>query len=275
MANTLLASPYPGAAVDPVASAQSKTEKVYFSHSSLATVRAWYQKQYAKKSAAACSDSDEGCGQFKQQCETVTRTDQMTRCSDFMVLKWNAIPPGGSMVDAYNAGVHLEGWKKIAEPHEKNNSNTDTSEATGQMANMMAQLNAMSQQMQAANQQITSQIQQEGKQMGVDVAGLSAIPDIPFAGLKQEVLAGRHSQKELDTIYHRYQNLETSVYPMTKGENGPVAYNKFEYDHCKSKLMTKNAYMLGAQGADQWNAWLTCIKKIAAHAYQTRIVINP
>jgi hypothetical protein len=325
LASTQLAPVYPGAVADPIASTQSKTAMVYFARSPLATVRAWYQKRLAKKSAAACSDRDEGCGEFKQQCETVTRTDQMTRCDDFMVLKWNAIPPGGSMVDAYNAGVELEGWKKIAGSQHATDSHSAAAATTGQAASMMAQLNAMSQQLQTASQQEIKQVQEEGKQIGVDAVALSQIPDMPFTGLKQEVLAGRHSQKELDAVYKKYSWLGRAFYPQHKTSNASVPYNHWLVNKTQRRIQApqtavgKTAKQLGEgagaiatrmqqliaeghmeeaqqlseqmaasiqqgqqigtastnlQSKDHWKEWMEVIRKLEAHAYKTKIVIN-
>lgn len=235
-ATTLLAPAYPGSVADPVASAQSQKAMVYFSRASLSTVREWYQQRLAKKSAAACSDRSEGCGTFTQDCTTASTGGPMTQCTDRMVLKWNAIPPGGSMVDAYNAGVDLEGWQKVSEPAGTQNTSPPM---TGQAAKMMAQINAAEDQMQAESKQLIQQIQKEGQQQsGVDVVRLGAIPDLPFGGLKQEVLAGHHSQKELETVYKKYHLLSKAFYPLHKTGKGTETYNRWLVDQTWAQIKT-------------------------------------
>jgi hypothetical protein len=249
----LPASVYPGAVADPVASAQSKVAMVYFSHATLPTVREWYQQRLAKKSAAACSDRSDGCGTFQQNCTAASAGQSLTHCRDLMILKWNAIPPGGSMVDAFNAGVHIEGWQKASQPAETQDA---SQQMTGQAAKMMAQLNAAENQMQAAGKQLTQQIQKEGKQqLGTDVVRLSAIPDMPFGGLKQEVLAGRHSQQELETVYTKYRLLSKAFYPLHKTAKGAEPYNRWLVDKTWAQIKspergnTKEATQAGKDAA--------------------------
>lgn len=264
-----LAPAYPGATLDTAADAAHA--RVYLSKAPLAEVRDWYQQRFAQRSRAACgrTDADEGCGRFQQQCETAARTDRLTRCTDFLVLKWNAIPPGGSMVEAYNAGVTLTGWGKA--PAAPQTAAGAAPPMTGRMAQAMARMQSQLRQTQAASRQ---ELQQADQAAGMDFGRLESIPDMPFVGLKQEVIAHRHTQKELDAVYRRYRYLTTSEYPMVKGDSGPIAYDKLEFSRCKQKYLTQESYLPGTRDTNRWNDWLGCLRKLAAHAYRTRIVID-
>lgn len=261
-----LAPVYPGAMPDPAASVEHA--RVYLSKAPLPEVRHWYAKRLAKQSIAACAsaNADKGCGSFQQDCDSDAGPKGLSRCTDLLVIKWNAIPPGGGMVDAYHAGVHLEGWQKSRVAPDAGASAARP--ATDPMAKAMAGLSAR---MQAADR---GETQQAGSETGLDLAGLAAIPDVPFQGFKQEVIAGRHTQKELEAVYRRYSYLTTSVYPTVKGQYGPIAYDKLVFAQCKEKYLTRRTYLTGAAGHGHWKDWLRCLSKLAERAYRTRIVID-
>lgn len=252
-----LAPVYPGAAYDALASAKAPHAKVYLSQDSLATVRAWYRKKLGKGE------------NFNLQCETASRPDRMTRCTAFRVLKSNVIPPGGSMVDAYEAGVQLKGWQKASgSADDAGKADSDLS-GPAQVQAMMAKLKAMGQQMKTVNQQETGQMSQEA---GVDLSLLARIPDRPFSVLKQEVLMHRHSEKDLKSVYQHYKGLETAFYPMASSAQGPLPYEQKLYNQCRRMFPPPTP--LDSSGSDHWNDWLHCLKRMAAHAYRTRIRID-
>ena len=257
VAAKLLAPVYPGAVYDALASAQSGHAKVYLSHDSLATVKSWYQKKLGKGE------------DFNLQCETSTRADNMTRCTAFRVLKSNVIPPGGSMVEAYDAGVQLKGWQKAPRSAPASGQNDASTSESAQVRAMMAKLNAMGQQLKATNQQETARMSQEA---GVDLGLLASIPDKPFYVLKQEVLMHQHSEKALKSVYQRYQGLETALYPLASSADGPVSYENKLYNQCR-QLFPPPTPMV-ASGGDHWKDWLHCLKRMSAHAYRTRIRID-
>ncbi|GEM_PF-6937447 len=327
---------YPGAALDPVASAQEShlrehAVKVYISHDSLQQVRAWYQPRLAKQSIAGCTfkDPKEGCGAFKQTCESIAMAGRWVQCTDGIVLKWNYIPPGGSMVDAFNAGVHLVGWRippKSKKPAAAHATPQKPQRLTGRAAETMAQLDAMSAQLQAATKQAMQQADAEGKSLGLtDTVRFAGIPDMPFKGLKDEVLAGRHRQQELEALYRKYRWLTAAFYPMKRTVNGVEDYAHWLIARTEARIhkpqqaaieaagqhgedpaqaqarmqqlirqgRMDEARKLGEQMAvamqgaersgnvvtqlqsrDHWQEWVAVIKKLAAHAYKTKIIID-
>lgn len=237
---------YPGAVLDTGANAQVSAVKkhalkVYLSRDSLQKVRDWYQPRLAKQSIAGCTfkDPQRGCGAFKEGCESPTGAERAVQCSDDIVLKWNYIPPGSSMVDAFNAGVHLEGWRKP--PQKSAEVNAAPLQMTGQAGGKLAQIDAMSQQMQVASQQAMQQLNAEGQTMGVNAVDLASIPDMPFGGLKQEVIAGRHTQQELDAVYSKYHWLVTAFYPMQKTVQGGESYEHWLVKETRARIQAPQA----------------------------------
>lgn len=239
---------YPGAVLDTVANAQESAAKkhalkVYLSRDSLQKVRDWYQPRLARQSVAGCTfkDPQRGCGAFKEECESPTGNGGLVKCSDKIVLKWNYIPPGGSMVDAFNAGVQLEGWRKP--PKAPAEVTPAPQRMTGQAAQTMAQIDAISKQMQAASQQEMQQLNAESQALGMNAVRLASIPDMPFGGLKQEVIAGRHTQKELDAVYSKYRWLETAFYPMQKTAQGSESYERWLVEKTRARIQAPQVAM--------------------------------
>lgn len=329
---------YPGAAFDAVGSATGSHAsghalKVYLSGDSLQRVRAWYRARLAKQSVAGCTfrNPREGCGAFKQRCESVAEVGRWARCRDEMVLKWNYIPPGGSMVDAFNAGVHLAGWRRLpGKPADGSVPAQKPQPLAGRAAETMARLDALSAHLQGATGQAMQQLDAEGKQVGLtDTAGFAGIPDLPFKGLKEEVLAGRHSQQELEALYEGYRWLPMAFYPMKRTANGVEDYAHWLVARTEARIHARQRAAVAAAGRrgedsaqtearieqrmqqliqhgrmgearklaermasaiqgsrpgdavamqlrsrDHWQEWVTVLKRLAAHAYKTKIVID-
>lgn len=266
---------YPGATYDAIGSAHESAlrrhaVKVYLSRDSLNKVRDWYQPRLSKRSVTGCTfkNPKEGCGAFKRSCESATGNESTVQCTDEIVLKWNFIPPGASMVDAFNAGVHLRGREPLSsQDHAANRPMQTQSDGaskymSGQAGASMNQLDSMEKNSQAMGNKMIRQMQDEyknstGREM--DATRLAEIPDMPFKGLKQEVISGRHSQKELDSLYRRYGWLSTAYYPMKKSSNGAQAYDHWLVARTQAriqkpqKVVNKAAGQLG-EGAAQVGA---------------------
>ena len=257
-----LAPVYPGATPDVAAVAPHAL--VYLTKAPLPKVQAWYVKRLSQRSIAACGSAmpNEGCGSFQQSCEPDIPPDGLTRCSNLLVLKWNAIPPGGGMIDAYNAGVRLEGWKQthVARDAGADSDAVSTAHGNGRMQALATE-----------GQQVTRGTDGES---AMDMARLMAIPDKPFKAFKQEVVMGRHTQKELDAVYRRYRHLVTAVYPVVEGQYGPVVYDELVFSRCKEKYSNRSGYLAGPEAPDHWKDWLGCLHKLGKRAYRTRIVID-
>jgi len=136
---------------------------------------------------------------------------------------------------------------------------------------MSAELDALAAQ---TKQQLRQMAQRQSKASGVNLSKFSKIPDTPFSGLKQEVMAHRHTVKELQAAFRRFRYLITAVYQTVDDSDGPVSYENKAYDECRRKLETNSVFIPGAQGHDAWKPWIACLERIGRHAYQTRIVID-
>lgn len=211
---------------------------------------------------------------------------------------------GHSMVDAYDAGVMVEARTPPAEGQGQSDQAaaaipTGTGGNPGadsQAAQQMARMDALEKQVIAAQKQMMAQVQAEGQASGIpDAVGMQRMSDL-FEGLRNEVLANRHTEAELKRVYAQYKHLESAEFPSVRlPGGGAVPYDTwllkkdkqaFEVQPTQAQMQARQQQAMQLEaagksdeaaqlmsGPDHWNDWLGFLKKLDAHAYRTRIVI--
>lgn len=250
--SNLLAPVYPGAVKSPLRC--DKTQSVFLSKDPINKVKLFYLGKVGK-----LTDKDPltnsiylpnlGNTPVLSYAKTILTSNQISR------------QEGYPDPDAKDVGVLLI-EKKLSKQSTSNTKQEDITPSAGnsESANkMMKKINQLQKQL----------MKEEGGQAhskeNLTISGMSDF----FSGFKNDISLHGHTNKELIAVYNKYKFLDASFFLLVKDKNG----DKISYAH---QLLSQYQNKIGnsVYEKDTWNYWLGFLKKLAAHAYKTCIVIN-
>ena len=287
---------YPGAVPDTVAG--DVTARVYLSRAPLKTVVAWYGAKVGAMSRTAAGR----LAQPQHIGEPLGTTDpkiEVNRMGRVLMDQSEVVRSLKDMTMTKDIGVLCQGMH-INPP--KTMDGDGAAQATGgndAVARQMAQM-----------QQKLLQMMPVKTPQDREIARMGDL----FEVMRTEALGGRygHTKQQLLAVYAKYKHLETAWYPSVKSGNGLIGYDRWLLARERQQSARQNsagsgdmqalaARMQAAAAAgrmdemealsqqaqqggsmsttstlfhDQWDHWLAILKKLDAHAYRTRIVIN-
>ena len=250
--SVLLAPVYPGSVASPLRS--DKTQSVYLSKDAINKIESYYNSKVGKLSSKDLLTKS-------YYLEDLGNTSVVTFGKTIITANQISRQEGYPDPDAKDIGVLLlaktsSGQSNESSAQETSNNSSSNSSSMNSMQDKIAQM--QKQLMQEAGGQSNYKSQEK----------IGEMSDL-FEGLKTEVYMQRHSKKELFKVYDKYKFLDNSFYLLKKDKGGSIIpYSKQLLAQYKNKL--SSADMVN----DQWNYWMGFLKKLAANAYQTCIVIN-
>jgi len=247
----LLAPVYPGSVASPLRS--DKTQSVYLSKDPIKKIESFYNGKIGKLSSKdPITESyflvNLGNTPVVSYGKTLLTPNQISR------------QEGYPDPDAKNAGVLL-----LA----KTSSGQSSESSAPGLSNIPSVNSSSMDSLQAKMVQMQKQLMKEagGQSNYKSQEKIGEMSDL-FDGLKNEVYMQRHSQKEMIAVHNKYKFLDDSFYTLVKGQDGLVSYAQNLLKEYKNKPSNTSAM------SDHWNYWMGFLKKLAAHAYKTCIVIN-
>ncbi len=250
--SNLLAPVYQGSVKSPLRS--DKTQLVFLSKDPINKVKSFYSNKVGK-----LTNKDPLTNSFF--LPNLGNTPVVSYAKTIMTSNQISRQEGYPDPDAKDVGVLLI-EKKLSKQSTSNTSQEGITPSAGNSE-------AVNKMMKKINQLQKQLMKEEGGQAyskeDMTINGMSDF----FSGFKNDINLHHHPKKELIALYNKYKFLDTSFFPLVKDKSGDkISYANQLLNQYKNKIGNS------VYERDTWNYWLGFLKKLAAHAYRTCIVIN-